>query len=438
MGGARRCLCLLVVALAARSAVLVATVAGRTEEQIRCMFGDTPTYVWPAVSLLELGTFRERPCPAAPPMHVRPPGYPLFLAAHYALFGFRQFPVLITQVALGAATALVVYALARQWLFDERLALLVGALASLAPGSVAAVSLVLSDLLGYVLFALGLLAFTWGIRRQRRAPLPLAAALWGASCLVHPRLLLWPAASLVLGALLARRFRCRVPWAGLLAAAAVSCVFPLGWAIRNYRQVGVFHVSTTGSYNLKYHLAADLLCWSDWRKAKPLRDKWRAEDGALREQGWSIAQISRKRFRDGWAIVCANPCLAIRAYLYSALQYLVAPGPRSMWFLPFQPRQRYRVRRVWCGVVRVGAVIGLLGLIALWRLDRWLALSLVVVLGYFIGIAAVGSRQSGRMVLHAEPAYLMLLAAGLRVMPRPLRRLRRTRAAPREPRERRP
>jgi len=429
----QRYLVLGAIALAARFALIVPMVLYHDDSGLRGIHGDTPEYVWPAVSLVRLGMFRERPDPSAPPMHFRTPGYPLFLAAHYSVFGLHLAPPLITQGALGAIGVLAIYTVVRRWLEDEQRAFAVGVLACVAPCSVVASAMVLSDHLSYVTFAVGLLAFTEGIRRQRWWLLALAGGTWGFSCLAHPRLLLFPPAMVLLGWLTARHLGRRLPRWGLAAAVALFCVFPVGWSLRNYRQLGLFHVAVTGNYNLKYHLAVDVATGSDWRESKKLRAEWRAEDDKLLAQGWTIPELDRKRLRDAVAIFRSRPFDTAWAYVRNALYYLATTALDTDVLFPLEGQLqevRWRIL-MWSG--RVGALIGLIGAAALWRRDRALCMTLLVLLGYFAAVAGIGSRQTGRMVLQAEPAYLVFFASGCGALWRAARwatrRGRRARAA---------
>lgn len=421
----KRTLWLFALALGARALLLTITFVQRDEAGLRQIAADAPTYIAPARSLLRLGSFREYGDAASPPMHSRTPGYPLFLAAHYAIFGVQHASVLVTQALLGAATALVVYTLARRWLSDEPPAALVGLLACITPAGIVVVGIPIADLVFYALFALGLLAFTEGIRIARRRWMIAAGLLWGAACLTHPRLLLFLPVITLLGWLLSRHFARRVPWLGLLAATGVFCLFPLAWAARNYRQLGLLSVCTTGSYNLKYHLAVDMQTGSSWDASRKVRARWLRADERLLRHGMSVRDLDRKRLRDAWQIIRGSPLLAARTYVRSSLKYLVAPGSSFPHLLPPWPWPSWVswLRAAFRIVARVEMLIGLVGLAALWRRQRWLTLALVVLVGYFLAVAALGSRQGGRMLLPAEPAYLILFAVGLQTAWHGVRRL---------------
>ncbi len=83
-------------------------------------------HLW-ALSLLHNGTF---------PSAFRPPGYPAFVAAIYAVFGERQLPVMLIQSVLSTLGVWLTYLLAVEILGPRRrgLALLAAALFGLSPG----------------------------------------------------------------------------------------------------------------------------------------------------------------------------------------------------------------------------------------------------------------------------------------------------------------
>lgn len=96
-------------------------------------FGDPVDYDRIAVSLSELGSFAPTGL-ADPggPSALRPPAYPLLLAATYAVTGQRFTAGRLLGALLGTATVLLVYLLAAR-LFDRRLALWGAGVAAVAP-----------------------------------------------------------------------------------------------------------------------------------------------------------------------------------------------------------------------------------------------------------------------------------------------------------------
>src|SRR6185295_1609253 len=77
--------------------------------------GDTPTYLGPAHELLEHGRF-DSVTPPGRPEFLRTPGYPLFVAAVYRVFGEHDTAVLLVQVVLSALTVYLAFLLgARIW-----------------------------------------------------------------------------------------------------------------------------------------------------------------------------------------------------------------------------------------------------------------------------------------------------------------------------------
>ena len=72
-------------------------------------------------------------CPPCEPVTYPLPGYPLFLAGLYALFGRNYLVVKLVQAAIDAATCFLAYLLARRVMDSQRIALLALGLVALNP-----------------------------------------------------------------------------------------------------------------------------------------------------------------------------------------------------------------------------------------------------------------------------------------------------------------
>lgn len=146
------------------------------------------------------------------------PGYPLFLASWLAL-GSESLPFAIAvQAVVGALTAVLVFAIARDW-FGERAALAAGlAYALYAPAIYIDVAL-LSE--GLLLFLLALALWFLGSPEGLRYRAWLAGAVLGLATLVRPTAIVVACASVVW--LLMRRARRA---AAIVAAASVLVVVP--------------------------------------------------------------------------------------------------------------------------------------------------------------------------------------------------------------------
>jgi hypothetical protein len=150
-----------------------------------------------------------------------PPGYPLFLALNYAVFGRSWFLARLVQAAIGAATCLLVYRLGSK-VFSERVGLVAGVLLAIYPGHVFFSWRLMAEPLYMLLVAWSLLVAI----SLAADPQPLRAfalgTLVGAAQLVKTNIFLFPAMLLVWFALSARdsakrRALCLATWIGGLA-----------------------------------------------------------------------------------------------------------------------------------------------------------------------------------------------------------------------------
>lgn len=217
---------------------------------------DTPTYVLPALALLEDGRFLDAPGGAAPAT-IRPPGYSLLLAAIWAVTGRSWQAAVLAGCLIGALTAIAVFKA------GERLGGLgVGAIAallySLNMTAIAAAPLVLSDTLFVFVAAWQFFFFVRFYRTERLLDLWFSVGLAALACLVRPSNLPWIVPALFLILIFTRKsWRKRA-----LGAAGALVVFALvlsPWMLRN-RAVGAgFRLDTNMGNTLLYHNVPALL-----------------------------------------------------------------------------------------------------------------------------------------------------------------------------------
>jgi 4-amino-4-deoxy-L-arabinose transferase-like glycosyltransferase len=196
----------------------------------RYYFPDSLQYAGIAKNLLARGDLSydddHRAC--------RGPGYPVFLAGCFALFGESRPAVRLVQAVIGAATCLIVFALARV-LFGEAAGLLAAAFTALYPFFVFYAALELSETLFITALAGAVLLMQ--LVERGRWWLVAAGVAAGITILIRPSaLLLMP----VLGAAwaLRRPVRRHAFEAVVVVLIAWACVVP--WTWRNYRVFGHF------------------------------------------------------------------------------------------------------------------------------------------------------------------------------------------------------
>ncbi len=186
--------------------------------------------------------------PSGRPTAWRPPGYPGFVAAVYAVAGEHPEAVRVAQAVLGAATAGLVYLLA-SWFLGPGPALLAGTLATVDLAPLFAISRLLSE----TLFTFFLLLSVWLVvqalessGRAARAWAFGAGIVLGLGALTRGVLLLYPLA-LIPAWLWSRRGS----WRTLLAVVAGFVLTLTPWTVRNERALHAFvPVATQGGLTL--------------------------------------------------------------------------------------------------------------------------------------------------------------------------------------------
>jgi 4-amino-4-deoxy-L-arabinose transferase-like glycosyltransferase len=186
-----------------------------------------------------------------PGVFAQDPLYAYALAAFYRAFGFAYDGVRAAQAALGAVTALLVFALARRHFRDE-VALACGVLAALYQPLVFYEATLLREPLATFLLAVAL----WAVSAAADAPSRVRSAAWaglggaalGVAIVTRSHLALTAAA---LGAWLLVATRRRfggAPFAGLALAAALPVAPVVGANVARSGQLAF--VSSAGPYNL--------------------------------------------------------------------------------------------------------------------------------------------------------------------------------------------
>jgi hypothetical protein len=170
-----------------------------------------------------------------------PVGYSAFLAVFYRFLGASPVVASVANALVGAALAVVTWALGREALSTGR-ARMAGLIVALDPGLVLYAALVMSEPLA------ALLTFTsfWLVVRFRsRSGFASGAAVLGVAALVRPQALL--CAPFLGLAFKAARHRL----VGALAACVVALAVVLPWSARNCRVMdGCALVSTNAGWNL--------------------------------------------------------------------------------------------------------------------------------------------------------------------------------------------
>ncbi|MFZ1946890.1 MAG: glycosyltransferase family 39 protein [bacterium] len=223
---------------------------------------DAPTYYVLADHLLDGTGYRYAADQA--PTAKRTPGYPLFLASVFKVFGRNFTAVRVVQALLDAGTVLLVFAMG-VLLFASPGA---GALAALGyalyPPAIESSSYIMTETSYTFFLALAMVLMLFAVRLRSYASYALAGLALGVSTLIRPGVVLLPAALLVVGIAVASGWsshlgrgvgrvlgeRPRVgvgPRAvrGLALLCVVFSLVMLPWAVRNQRALDRFIPTST-------------------------------------------------------------------------------------------------------------------------------------------------------------------------------------------------
>ncbi len=180
------------------------------------------------------------------PYLFRTPGYPLFLAAIYSVFGSDPIAVYCFQVGLHLLTILLLYSLTRNF-FGKHVAGLTAILTALFPLTTIYISTVLPEVFSTFLLALSLWVFARALRRNSLWLMFLAGIVISYSTLVRPAFALF---SLFLFATVwvmkGNRKTFLLPFLSLHVGFLLVW---LPWVVRNYQVSGEFiPLSTEAPY----------------------------------------------------------------------------------------------------------------------------------------------------------------------------------------------
>ncbi len=287
--------------------------------------GDAVLYDQLATSLVNGYGFSKGP--GEPQTAVRGPGYPLFVAGFYALFGHHVLPVYLMQILLDALTLLLLHRFALDMIGHARGAFIAAAFYALYPPFIQqAISLYSETLYGLLLLA-SLWVFWWATRRGQGRWFALCGLVLGLATLVRPVTLLFP---IWLGACLWPMRRRVGIWRPTLVLIAFFVLVLTPWTMRNQRLFGTFvPVSTLSGLNFyQAHVGidqADALRVRRPTEAISLLRRQLAERG-IPPDSLNEAQFDRAAQREALVLIAQHPARYFYLFLNRFLRLWLNVG----------------------------------------------------------------------------------------------------------------
>ncbi len=242
--------------------------------------------------------------PAGDAYVFRPPGYPFFLAAIYAVTGPNPDAARLANALVSALTCLPVYGFVRR-LWNWKAGLIAAVGIAFHPLLIYLVGLIYPESLTVCLVALSFYLTQVARQSSRAWPLLLLAATLAELIYVRPNLLIW-VLTLVLWAIAAfSTLRSRVRAAVIVVGGAVLLVAP--WSLRNAIAFDEFTwISTNGG--VTFWASNNPLADGGW--IEPSAATWQGVDPPADLRGWPdlSPQESERRFQArGMQWVRENP-----------------------------------------------------------------------------------------------------------------------------------
>ena len=374
-----------------------------------------------ANNILRYGVFSAGSKPPFAPDLDRTPAYPAMLTTVYAVAGHSPEAVILLQILLAALTAVVIFGLARQSGITYRVGLLAAALFALEPVSAMTSNLLLTETLFTLLLASAslLLLFYW--RSSRLRWLLLGTALFGLAALTRPVSQFLPLALIPVVVAMGRHLGWRHVTVAIVLFVGISMGITYSWAARNYREGGVFTLSTVSDINLVYYRAREVLADVEGTSQEAALQKLQARvaqmspPGAVSpaEQGALQREVALDIFR-------RYPAQTVTMELKGAARIFIDPGYSATCTLLDRNSTSTECFQGQATMDEPGAVGKALGRFTLMnRLQQailvWsVLLSAVIYLGAALGLVSMmrGRKQLPALLLAVVVGYLVLVSAG--------------------------
>lgn len=294
-----------------------------------CMLPDSPTYEFPALSILRHGDFGSTPYSPYAPELIRTPGYPLFIATVYKIFGENRMAVLVFQALLDAILINIIFFFGK-YLWNKNAGLVAAIVYALNLSSFDVVLYLLSDysfafLVAIVMF-IGCKLAKPGRRQILTAFLfGLAAA---SATMVRPVFYYW--FIILLAWLLFLTITRRIFWKAALIGILPWILIVVGWQARNKIMTGDSTFCQIQNVNLYLYRAADILSRKNHVPFETQQSAMKTQ-ADLDNKGKSDIERFNYMKRHGLAVIKSEPLLLIRTQIGGAAKLLLGPSATNVF-----------------------------------------------------------------------------------------------------------
>ena len=186
----------------------------------------------------------------------RTPGYPLFIALFYFLFGVKFWPVYLAQTLLDVFTVFLVYSLAREVFKSDKIPLIAAFLYSINLTTIHFNTRLFAENLFTFVFTLSILIFIKAFKKGKVSGFILPGILFGLSTLIRPIALYFPAVLVLVLLLKNKDFALRKRLSSIAVILIVFLAVLAPWQYRNLKTFGYYSLTNQASMNLCYWNAA--------------------------------------------------------------------------------------------------------------------------------------------------------------------------------------
>lgn len=232
------------------------------------IFNDTQRYEAPALSLLHTGELAIDPKSISTPTMSTTPGYSLFIAGVYKVFGEDRYPLIIIQILLSSLTILIVYLISMK-IWGSPVALIASALMAISPLQVLYSQVVLSETFFILFLTFALLSATYLIMADKHLTTNSYRYKWAfflglsiaSSTMIRP-ISYYLVICIVLGLFLFKK-KLGYEWNQLAKILSLimlpAIIFYGSWQVRNGELTGVYEINDAKSETMLYWKANGVL-----------------------------------------------------------------------------------------------------------------------------------------------------------------------------------